>query len=101
MLRLNTSTAATLRAAQKDLGVIGGDNAGFPNGRRPIDDVIDIALRAALGVLNPPGPNHAAAADLATDGTQLPGAAASQGAVDFGTSFPYLNVPLASSPATP
>ena len=101
MLRLNTSTAATLRAAQKDLGVIGGDNAGFPNGRRPIDDVIDIALRAALGVLNPPGPNHPAAADLATDGTQLPGAAAGQGAVDFGASFPYLNVPIARSPAIP
>ena len=107
MLRLNTEIAVTPRAAQKDLGVIGGDNAGFPNGRRPIDDVIDIALRAALGILNPTdpnsttGPNHPAAANLATDGTQLPGAAAGQGAVDFGTSFPYLNVPLASSPAIP
>ncbi|MDQ3259377.1 MAG: DUF4331 domain-containing protein [Pseudomonadota bacterium] len=99
MLRLNTSIAATLRASQNDLGVLGNDLAGFPNGRRPIDDVIDIALRAALGILNPAGPNHPAAADLATDGTQLPGAAAGQGAVDFGASFPYLNVPLASSPA--
>jgi Domain of unknown function (DUF4331) len=98
MLRLNTATAPTPRATQNDLGVIGGDNAGFPNGRRPIDDVTDIALRAVLGVLNPAGPDHAAAADLATDGTQLPGAAAGQGAVDFGASFPYLNVPLASSP---
>ncbi len=99
MLRLNTSTPAAALAAQNDLGVIGGDIAGFPNGRRPIDDVTDIALRAALGVLNPAGPNHPAAADLATDGTQLPGAAAGQGAVDFGASFPYLNVPLSSSPA--
>ena len=99
MLRLNTSTAVTPRATQNDLGVIGGDNAGFPNGRRPIDDVTDIALRAALGILNPAGPNHPAAADLANDGTQLPGAAAGQGAVDFGANFPYLNVPLASSPA--
>ena len=99
MLRLNTSTAPTARAAQNDLGVIGGDSAGFPNGRRPIDDVTDIALRAVLGVLNPAGPNHALAADSATDGTQLPGAAAGQGAVDFGASFPYLNVPLNSSPA--
>ena len=98
MLRLNTSTAPTARAAQKDLGVIGGDLAGFPNGRRPIDDVTDIALRAALGVLNPAGADHPAAADLATDGTQLPGAAAGQGAIDFGASFPYLNVPIASSP---
>lgn len=100
MLRLNTSIAATPRATQNDLGVIGGDNAGFPNGRRPIDDVTDIALRAALGILNPAGPNHPAAADLANDGAQLPGAAAGQGAVDFGASFPYLNVPLASSPAS-
>ncbi len=99
MLRLNTSIAATPRATQNDLGVLGGDSAGFPNGRRPIDDVTDIALRAALGILNPAGPNHPAAADLATDGAQLPGAAAGQGAIDFGTSFPYLNVPIASSPA--
>lgn len=98
MLRLNTAIAATPRATQNDLGVLGGDNAGFPNGRRPIDDVTDIALRAALGILNPAGPNHPAAADLATDGAQLPGAAAGQGAIDFGTSFPYLNVPIASSP---
>ena len=104
MLRLNTSIAATPRATQNDLGVIGGDNAGFPNGRRPIDDVTDIALRAALGILNPTdagsttGPNHPAAANLATDGTQLPGAAAGQGAIDFGASFPYLNAPIASSP---
>ena len=104
MLRLNTSMAATPRATQNDLGVIGGDNAGFPNGRRPIDDVTDIALRAALGILNPTdagsttGPNHPAAANLATDGTQLPGAAAGQGAIDFGASFPYLNAPIASSP---
>lgn len=99
MLRLNTTIPATALAAQKDLGVIGGDLAGFPNGRRPIDDVTDIALRVVQGILNPPGPDHPAAADLLTDGAQLPGAAAGLGAVDFGTSFPYLNVPLASSPA--
>ena len=97
MLRLNTATAPTPRATQNDLGVIGGDLAGFPNGRRPIDDVTDIALRAVLGVLNPAGPDHAAAADSATDGTQLPGAAAGQGAIDFGASFPYLNPPITSS----
>lgn len=99
MLRLNTSIAPTPRATQKDLGVIDGDNAGFPNGRRPIDDVTDVALRVVQGILNPPGPDHPAAADLLTDGAQLPGAAAGQGAVDFGASFPYLNVPIASSPA--
>src|SRR5580658_4661890 len=38
-LRLNTSIAPTAVASQNDLGVLGGDHAGFPNGRRPIDDV--------------------------------------------------------------
>ena len=51
MLRLNTSIAPTAPAAQNDLGVLGGDLAGFPNGRRPYDDVVDITLRAAMGAL--------------------------------------------------
>jgi hypothetical protein len=51
MLRLNTSTPVVTRDAQKTLGVIGGDNAGFPNGRRPGDDVVDIALRVMMGNL--------------------------------------------------
>ena len=51
MVRLNTSIAPTPGAAQNRLGVLGGDNAGFPNGRRPGDDVVDIELRVAMGVL--------------------------------------------------
>lgn len=51
MLRLNTSIPPTPPAAQKDLGVIAGDLAGFPNGRRPYDDVVDIELRVAEGLL--------------------------------------------------
>ena len=53
MLRLNTSIAPTPPAAQNDLGVLGvpADLAGFPNGRRPFDDVVDITLRAAMGAL--------------------------------------------------
>ena len=51
MLRLNTSLAPTPAAMQNDLGVLGGDLAGFPNGRRPFDDVVDIELRAAEGAL--------------------------------------------------
>ena len=31
--------------------MIGGDNAGFPNGRRPGDDVVDIELRVVMGKL--------------------------------------------------
>ena len=51
MLRLNTSIAPTPAAMQNDLGVLGGDLAGFPNGRRPYDDVVDITLRVAEGAL--------------------------------------------------
>ncbi len=51
MLRLNTSTPTLSAAMQNNLGVIGGDVAGFPNGRRPGDDVVDVALRVVMGVL--------------------------------------------------
>jgi hypothetical protein len=51
MLRLNTSIAAVSAAAQSNLGVLGGDLAGFPNGRRLGDDVVDVALRVVMGVL--------------------------------------------------
>ena len=45
--------------------MLGGDTAGFPNGRRPGDDVVDIALRAVEGVLLP---GHPAAVEQLTDG---------------------------------
>ena len=49
-LRLNTAIPPTAGACQGNrLGVIGGDNAGFPNGRRLEDDVTDVALRAVAG----------------------------------------------------
>ena len=51
MLRLNTSTPATPSAQQNRLGLAGGDPAGFPNGRRPKDDVVDISLVAVMGGL--------------------------------------------------
>ena len=51
MLRLNTAIEPTAPAEQNDLGVLGGDLAGFPNGRRPYDDVVDIELRVAEGAL--------------------------------------------------
>ncbi len=56
-LRLNTSIAATPFAQQNRLGVVGNllaggtDNAGYPNGRRPKDDVVDISLVAVMGGL--------------------------------------------------
>ena len=92
MLRLNTAIDPTPRDQQDRLGVVGGDLAGFPNGRRPGDDVVDIALRAVMGVLLPP-------AD-APDG-QLPYTdGAIQNALQFDNAFPYLTTPLPGSPNT-
>jgi hypothetical protein len=51
LLRLNTGVPATAMAARSRLGVLAGDGAGFPNGRRVSDDVVDIALRVVAGVL--------------------------------------------------
>ena len=57
LLRLNTGVAPTPLASASRLGVLGGDGAGFPNGRRVFDDVTDIALRVvAGGVLAAPFP---------------------------------------------
>jgi hypothetical protein len=58
MLRLNTAIPATAEAQQNRLGLLGGllstgfqDLAGYPNGRRPNDDVVDISLVAVMGGL--------------------------------------------------
>jgi hypothetical protein len=57
LLRLNTGVSATPPAAASRLGLLGGDPAGFPNGRRLADDVVDITLRVAVGgVLAAPFP---------------------------------------------
>lgn len=99
MLRLNTSTAVTPLASQNPLGVAAGDNAGFPNGRRPADDVVDLSLRVAMGalcVLTGPTdtyklgckPSDAPAGGLPlTDGVR-------KDATTFKAVFPYLNTPL-------
>jgi hypothetical protein len=49
LLRLNISVAPVALASQNRLTVLGGDNAGWPNGRRPIDDVTDVAVRVVGG----------------------------------------------------
>jgi len=56
LLRLNVGVAPTAPASQKRLAVLAGDPAGFPNGRRPNDDVTDIALRVVAGALLGPVP---------------------------------------------
>jgi Domain of unknown function (DUF4331) len=112
MLRLNTAIAPTAVAAQNDLGVLGGDNAGFPNGRRPYDDVADIELRVAMGALcgaigncgsQTKDPNNATPY---TDGARAAGPDFAHvmvtGAMSAGDSylpaFPYLATPIPGSP---
>jgi hypothetical protein len=51
LLRLNTGIPPTAPGIRSRLGVLGGDLAGWPNGRRVSDDVTDVALRAVAGVL--------------------------------------------------
>jgi Domain of unknown function (DUF4331) len=51
LLRLDTSVPPTPMASRRRLGLLAGDNAGFPNGRRVSDDVTDVALRVVAGVL--------------------------------------------------
>lgn len=90
MLRLNTEVPAVPMGTQSNLGLLGGDIAGFPNGRRPGDDVVDITLRVAMGAVLD--------ASLAPDG-QLP---YTDGAIIdasmFDNAFPYLLTPLPGSP---
>ena len=112
MLRLNTSFAPAAPAAQNDLGVLGGDLAGFPNGRRPFDDVVDITLRAAMGALcgavgNCGGQTHDPNGGKPyTDGARAAGPDAAHahatGAVSpddfYLDGFPYLLDPFPGSP---
>jgi len=59
LLRLNTGVPATPLALQRRMGVLAGDAAGYPNGRRLGDDVVDITLRVAIGgVLAAPFPGY-------------------------------------------
>ncbi len=99
MLRLNTAIAPTPLANQNNLGVAAGDNAGFPNGRRPGDDVVDIELRVAMGALCVlTGANDALKVGCKPSDAPAGGAALTDGALQsaaqFPAAFPYLNVPL-------
>jgi hypothetical protein len=101
MQRLNMGIPATPAANQSAFGVAGGDLAGFPNGRRPGDDVVDLALRVVMGRLcypltlggNPVDLGLCKPADAPvgnvpfTDGAPI-------SAADFDTTFPYLRTPL-------
>ena len=83
-LRLNVATPVT--ASPNRMGVLGGDNQGFPNGRRLGDDVIDIALQAvAGGTPFTPAQNKAPNNQLG-DGVNV-------NDVPFLTTFPYVGLP--------
>ena len=118
MLRLNTAIPAVPAEQQSNLGVVAGDLAGFPNGRRPGDDITDLALRVVMGALC-----HNIAVDLNADGNideadnlDLCGGAtpaeneamapvgdvplsdgAPQNAGQFDSAFPYLTTPISGS----
>jgi hypothetical protein len=74
LLRLNLKAPTTQPENQKRLGGLAGDAAGFPNGRRPNDDVTDIALRVVGGA------NYIAG--LAGDGVNFLGGAPGAGVND-------------------
>jgi hypothetical protein len=79
LLRLNTGIAPTPVAKQKRLGSLAGDVAGYPNGRRLIDDAVDISARAVAGILLDPtrfGTPIGDGVQLNTEG--------------YGTTFPYV-----------
>ncbi len=89
LLRLNMAIAPS--SNPNILGILGGDLAGFPNGRRVIDDVFTIELRALAGVTIPlvdKSFTPDAAASLVTDGLTP-----SNINSPFLSSFPYLGVP--------
>jgi hypothetical protein len=98
MMRLNTALPATDKGKQNSLGAAGCfvegaltlsnpgcDPAGFPNGRRPGDDVVDIALRVSMGYLLPKAVAPAGQVPF-TDATI-------QEDAQFSAAFPYLTTP--------
>ena len=91
LLRLKLAVPPRLPADQRRLSVLAGDLAGWPNGRRPNDDVTDIALRVVAGVLLPGAPPVPALGDgvnfnIGAVGSKLTGNG-------IYTEFPFLPTP--------
>jgi len=112
MLRLNTAIPAVPFAMQNRLGIVGNilaggsDNAGYPNGRRPKDDVVDISLVAVMGglcVAN--GMGNALGFGLDCNPSKVPLGttafklhdAVDQAVVPLLSGFPYLFTPIPGS----
>lgn len=110
MEHLNVAIPATAAASQNPLGalqcidptsgavntsLLNCDPAGFPNGRRPGDDVVDIELRVAMGaLLGTQDPNYNVTAKTHPAYTDF----ASLTAAQVSTTFPYLKDPIPGSP---
>ena len=94
-LRLNMAIPAA--KTPNPIGLIGGDAAGFPNGRRVFDDVVSIELRAVAGATYPlvhPSYTPDAAAGLLTDGL-------GPNSTRYLDTFPYLGTPQSGYVTTP
>ena len=102
LMRLNTSTPVTPAAAQKPLGVAAGDPAGFPNGRRPGDDIVDAELRVSMGALCVlTGANDALKVGCKPSDAPSGGLAFTDGvrksAANYFERFPYLTTPISGN----
>jgi hypothetical protein len=95
MLRLNVAVKPSSKP--NPLGLVAGDPAGFPNGRRVIDDVVTVELRAIAGLTIPLVDSSFTpdgAASKIQDGTSNTNS-------PFKTSFPYLGDPAGGYQSTP
>ena len=95
MLRLNVAVPPA--KSPNPLGLVAGDAAGFPNGRRVFDDVVTVELRAIAGITIPlvdPSFTPDDAAGAIKDGTSNTNS-------DYLTWFPYLGVPAGGYQTTP
>lgn len=96
MLRLNMAITPTT-SNPSNLGLIGGDPAGYPNGRRVFDDVATIELRAVAGatlpLVDPSYTPDAAAGEISMGLTSGPTDLSAMSTERYLSSFPYLGVP--------
>ena len=89
MLRLNVAVPPTSMDEANPLGLVAGDAAGYPNGRRVLDDTTTIQLRAIAGLTIPlvdPDYEPDDAAGKVTDGTTNENGA-------YPAAFPFLAAP--------
>ena len=96
LLRLNMAYPPNT-TNPSNLGVVGGDVAGWPNGRRVFDDVVTVALRAVAGAIlhlvDPSFTPDAAAGAISMGLTSGPTDTTAMGTENYLNDFPYLGTP--------